>query len=42
VLLVGILAAKKFVIVGIVALTAGIKKLFGKLTGRGSSSQELR
>lgn len=38
VLLAGLLAAKKFVIIGVVALFAVIKKVFGKMTGGHSPS----
>jgi uncharacterized membrane-anchored protein len=38
VLLAGLLAAKKFVIIGVVALFAVIKKIFGKITGSHSPS----
>lgn len=38
VLIAGILAAKKLVIVGFVALVGGIKKLFSKITGRGDNA----
>ncbi|HSI10636.1 MAG TPA: DUF2167 domain-containing protein [Chthoniobacter sp.] len=37
-LLAGILAAKKVVIVGAIALFGGIKKLFNKITGRGDNA----
>ncbi|MGC4115091.1 MAG: DUF2167 domain-containing protein [Myxococcales bacterium] len=38
VLLAGILALKKFVVVAVVAAIAGIKKLFAKITGRGDNA----
>lgn len=38
VLIAGLLAAKKLVIVGFVAVVAGIKKLFAKITGRGDNA----
>lgn len=40
-LLVGLLAAKKFVIIGVLALFAGIKKLFSLGSGRGNSTRDI-